>query len=83
MIRLISIHTSFVIFLLLFYRLTCSLLTSDHKYIASGSLDSVIYLWERSFLPAELDVNDIELAKTDGKCSNYIPSDQKNNLIEM
>lgn len=37
------------------------MLSSDHKYVAAGSMDSIIYVWERSNLSYVMDVlNNIE-----------------------
>lgn len=73
-------------YFLLFHRLTCSTLTSDHKYVAAGSLDSLIYLWERSNIPTEVvnvkDVLKIIESKVDS-ITNFVPTDQNNNYIEM
>lgn len=31
--------------------MSCTLLTSDHKYVAAGTPDSTVYLWRRSSIP--------------------------------
>lgn len=55
----------------MFDRLSCAILTSDHKYVAAGSVDSLIYLWKRSYpSPPELGKNNCTL------------SDENKNLIE-
>lgn len=54
--------------MLLFHRLSCTILTSDQKYVAAGSLDSLIYVWERTKFNVETFLN--------------LPSDKSNNLIE-
>jgi len=54
--------------MLLFHRLSCTILTSDHKYVAAGTLDSLIYLWERT--------------KFDIETFLYLPSEKSNNFIE-
>lgn len=56
--------------MLMFHRLSCTILTSDHKYVAAGSLDSLIYLWDRSNVSPELEKN------------NFIASNQNKNLFE-
>lgn len=55
---------------IMFHRLSCTILTSDQKYVAAGSLDSLIYLWKRSNLSPELEKN------------NSIPSEENENFIE-
>lgn len=36
-------------------------MSADHKYVAAGSMDSIIYVWERFNLSYVLDVqNNIE-----------------------
>lgn len=35
----------------IFYRVSCALITSDHKHVVAGTPDSVIYVWKRSNIP--------------------------------
>lgn len=54
--------------MLIFHRLSCTLLTTDLKNVAAGSLDSLIYLWERT----KFDINNLLNS----------PLDKSNNFIE-
>jgi len=64
----------------LFHRLSCTILTSDNKYVAAGSLDSLIYLWERSNFSTELEINDLECNASKKTDSTIL--DQNNSHIE-
>lgn len=68
-----------------FHRLLCSILTSDHKYVAAGSLDSLIYLWERSNLPTESEVNNALRNSNyeNSQNTNSLPSEESKNYIEL
>lgn len=73
------------VFCCYFHRLSCSILTSDHKYVAAGSLDSLIYLWERSNLSTESEVNNV-LRNSENEYSqntNSLPSEQCKDYIEL
>lgn len=72
----ISINSCFIVIYVLFYRLSCTILSSDHKYVAAGSMDCVIYVWERSNLS---DVRDV-LNKIEDN-THTIP--QNKNLVEL
>lgn len=72
----ISFNTYFKVIFLLSYRLSCTMLSSDHKYVAAGSMDSIIYVWERSNLSYVMDVqNNIE--------NNTHTISQNENLVEL
>lgn len=71
-----SINAYFTLIFLLFYRLSCTMLSSDHKYVAAGSMDSIIYVWERSNLSYVVDVqNNIE--------NNTHTISQNEDLVEL
>lgn len=80
---MLDVINIYFVILHLFYRVTCSLITSDLKYVAAGSLDSLVYLWERSYIPTKLNVNNTKLDNTIGQSSFCIPNEQKEKFIEM
>lgn len=66
----------FTLICLLFYRLSCAILSCDHKYVAAGSMDSIIYVWERSNVSYVVDVqNNIE--------NNTHTISQNEDLVEL
>ncbi|XP_060844677.1 uncharacterized protein LOC132924402 isoform X3 [Rhopalosiphum padi] len=64
-------------------KLSCSILTSDLKLVAAGSLDSLIYLWERS-TQQSVPEKTPDILHTIGNInpSNFTSSIQGNNLME-
>lgn len=70
--------------MLLFHRLSCTLLTSDHRHVAAGSSDSMIYLWERSKLATTVQESFDILNNFDSKVKkkSYLPTDYSKNLVE-
>ncbi|VVC25853.1 Hypothetical protein CINCED_3A024820 [Cinara cedri] len=59
-------------------RLTCTLITIDHKYVAAGSTDSLIYLWERTNVPTEKEINNLSKnIKSSSRKSIYFDEREK------
>lgn len=67
--------------MLMFHRLSCSILTSDQKCVVAGSLDSLIYLWERAESVVE-QTGDVLHSIENINHSNFTSSVQGNNLFE-
>ncbi|XP_026819668.1 uncharacterized protein LOC113558416 isoform X4 [Rhopalosiphum maidis] len=63
-------------------KLSCSILTSDLKLVAAGSLDSLIYLWERPTQQPVPEKTDILHTIGNINPSNFTSSVQGNNLME-
>uniref|UniRef100_A0A2H8TRP9 Transcription initiation factor TFIID subunit 5 n=1 Tax=Melanaphis sacchari TaxID=742174 RepID=A0A2H8TRP9_9HEMI len=63
-------------------KLSCSILTSDLKFVAAGSLDSLIYLWERRQQFLEEKNPDILHSIGNINPSNFASSVPGNNLME-
>lgn len=71
--------------MLLFHRVLCAMLTSDHRYVAAGSSDSIVYIWERSNLVTTLQQSFDILNNTESTINqnlSSLPSDCTNNLVE-
>jgi len=67
-IEFVYSYIFFILTMLFFHRLSCTLLTTNLKNVAAGSLDSLIYLWERT----KFDLNNLLNS----------PLDKSNNFIE-
>lgn len=67
----------------IFYRLSCTILTSCCKYVAAGSLDSLIYLWERSKIINSEKHDDLNNTEKKFEENEPTPTDQSDNFIEQ
>lgn len=72
-----------ILLIVILFRLSCSILTSDLKLVAAGSLDSLIYLWERPIQQSIPEKTDI--LHSIGKINpiNFTSSVQGNNSMEL
>ncbi|XP_060859769.1 uncharacterized protein LOC132936966 isoform X6 [Metopolophium dirhodum] len=77
------LHSSRKIILKNCSKVSCSFLTSDQNLVVAGSVDALIYLWERDN-EQSLSEESHDILHTIGNInpSNFAPSVQGNNLVE-
>lgn len=69
--------------MLLIHRLSCSILTFDQNLVVAGSVDSMIYLWERDNEQSVSEKScDVLHTNENISPSNLSSSVQENNLVE-
>lgn len=69
--------------MLLIHRLSCSILTFDQNLVVAGSVDSMIYLWERDNEQSISEKScDVLHTNENISPSNLSSSVQENNLVE-
>lgn len=65
------------------HRVSCSFLTSDQNLVIAGSVDALIYLWERdNEQSVSEESHDVLHTIGNINSSNFASSVQGNNLVE-